>query len=70
MFAVEKYNDTNYSNSCVMLDTNHKVVVVIGNALNTIISTYKLDSVSTIQNRVSEAVEIRAIFCLNNLSFT
>ncbi|WP_336783384.1 DUF4258 domain-containing protein [Paenibacillus illinoisensis] len=62
MFAVEKYYDTNYSNSRIMLDRNNKVVIVIDNALNTIITTYKLDSVSTIQNRVSEGRWIKGGF--------
>ena len=70
MFAVEKYYDTNYSNSRIMLDRINKVVIVIGNALNTIITTYKLDSISTIQNQFLKAVGLRAVLSLNNLSFT
>ncbi|QZN77696.1 DUF4258 domain-containing protein [Paenibacillus sp. DR312] len=62
MFAVEKYYDTNYSNSRIMLDRNNKVVIVIDNALNTIITTYKLDSVSTVQNRITEGRWIKGGF--------
>ncbi len=62
MFAVEKYYDVTYSNARIMLDRNNKVVIVIDNALNTIITTYKLDSTSTIQNRISEGRWVKGSF--------
>ncbi|WP_355316256.1 DUF4258 domain-containing protein [Paenibacillus jiagnxiensis] len=62
MFAVEKYYDTLNNNSRIMLDRNNKVVIVIDNLLNTIITTYKLDSVSTVDSRIKDGRWVKGSF--------
>ncbi|MFB5268259.1 DUF4258 domain-containing protein [Paenibacillus enshidis] len=62
MYRVEKYYDTLRGSSRIMFDRSNKVVLVIDNIQNTVITIYETESIKTIDNRVKNGRWVSANF--------